>query len=81
MGKNKQYEAKVRRLKTGKITELQKRLKEKDNEIDVLKDMVVSGKKEVKSREITINKLKKRTGKLEKITGVRAQRVGVGSEI
>ena len=70
MSKNKQYEARVRRLKTGKITELQKRLKEKDSEIEVLKDMVVSGKKEVRSREITIKKLERRTGKLEKITGV-----------
>lgn len=56
------------------MTELQKKIKEKESEIDVLKDMVVSGKRETKSRDITISKLKKRIGQLEKITGIRGQR-------
>ena len=58
-------------MKTGKMTEMQKWIKDKQGEIDVLKDMIISSKWEVKGKDITISKLKKRIANIEKITGIR----------
>ena len=45
-------------MKTGKLTEMQKRLKEKTQEVDVLKEMLMAGKKDLKAKDITISKYK-----------------------
>ena len=69
--KVKNQDQKMRRLKQGKMTEMQKVIKEKQDEIFVLKDMIVSGKSELKTKDITIKKLKNRIANLERINGIR----------
>ncbi len=49
---------------------MNKKIKEKQNEIDVLKDMVVSIKTELRTKDITIKKQQKRIEALEKINGL-----------
>jgi hypothetical protein len=53
---------------------MNKKMKEKQNEIDVLKDMVVSIKTELRTKEINIKKQQKRIDALEKINGLRGNR-------
>lgn len=36
---------------------MNKKIKEKQNEIDVLKDMIVSIKTEIRTKDLTINKM------------------------
>ena len=40
--KNKAFELRLRKMKNGKMNELQKKLKDKQGEIDVLKEMLVA---------------------------------------
>lgn len=54
---------------------MSKNMREKQSEIDVLKDMIVSTKSEIRTKDITITKLKKWVDTLEKINGIRGQRL------
>ena len=69
--KNKAFELWLRKMKTGKLTEMQKRLKEKTQEVDVLKEMLMAGKKDLKAKDITISKYKWWISQLEKINGIK----------
>lgn len=68
------FETRLKKLKNGKLNEFKKKLKDKQNEVDVLKDMVVSSKWEIKAKEINNKKLMNRIKNLEKINGVHNQR-------
>ncbi|CAI2359114.1 unnamed protein product [Moneuplotes crassus] len=65
--------AKFNRLKQGKITELQKKNRDLKSEVTVLKDMVKSSKNEVRSKDISIKKFRKRLTSLEKISQIRSK--------
>ena len=49
---------------------MQKMIRDKQSEVDVLKDMVNSSKGEIRTKELTISKMKKRIETLEKINGL-----------
>lgn len=49
-------------------------MKEKQNEIDVLKEMVISIKTEIRTKDLTIKKMQTRIDALEKINGLRGNR-------
>lgn len=70
---------KLSKLKQGKITELQKKIRDQATEIGILKEMVKSSKNEVHSKEISISKYKKRMTSLEKIVKLRAKMSEINS--
>lgn len=70
--KNNSATSKVNRLKQGKTAEL-KKIRDLKGEVDVLKEMVKSSKNEVRSKEITLKKFKKRLTSLEKISQIRSK--------
>lgn len=73
--KNKHASAstKLNRLKQGKVTELQKKIKDLTSEVNLLKDMVKSSKNEIRAKEISIKQYKKRMTSLEKINKIRSK--------
>jgi len=64
---------KLSKLKQGKVTELQKKIRDQASEIEILKEMVKSTKNEIKAKEISISKYKKRMTSLEKIAKIRSK--------
>ena len=71
VGRSKNFESRLRKIKSGKMNELNKRLKDREGEIVVLKDMVQSSRRELKTKDLTISKHKKRIQNLERIAGIR----------
>ena len=65
--------SKLTRMKQGKVTELNKKIRDMQSEIDILKEMVKASKKEMHSKDISIKKYKKRMTSLERITKLRAK--------
>ena len=51
-----------------------KKIKDKNGEIDLLKQMMVASKTEMKTKDTTVGKLKKRVKNLEKMIGGRGAR-------
>lgn len=77
---NKEYKTKIastntklNKLKQGKITEFQKKIKDLTSEVNVLKEMVKSSKNEVRSKDISLSSYKKRLTSLEKISKIRSK--------
>lgn len=60
-------ETKFKQLKQDKMVEATKRIRDQQNEIDLLKQMISGSKKEIKAKVHNISTLKKRVGSLEKI--------------
>ncbi len=73
VGRAKNFESRLRKIKSGKMNELNKRLKDREGEIVVLKDMVGSSRRELKTKDLTISKHKKRIKNLERIAGIHNQ--------
>lgn len=63
-------EAKFRQLKQGQTIELNKKIRDQANQIEILKSMINGTKKEVQSKVHNITKLKKRLNSLEKINQI-----------
>ena len=65
--------SKLNRLKGGKIAELQKKNRDLSSELEMLKEMMKSSKNELRSKDISIKKFKKRLTSLEKISKIRSK--------
>lgn len=85
-----QAEVKIRQLTQATVKDLKLRLKQKQSEIDVLKDLVKSSSNSIKAKDIDISRLNKRINRLEKLVdinknldGLNAQRGprGVGDQV
>lgn len=68
--KLRQNQVKFKKLKQDKVVEMNKKLRDQQNQIEILKQMVSSSKKEVKSKVHNINKMKQRLNSLEKINKI-----------
>jgi DNA repair exonuclease SbcCD ATPase subunit len=68
--KIRQNQVKFKKLKQDKVVEMNKKLRDQQNQIEILKQMVSSSKKEMKSKVHNINKMKQRLNSLEKINKI-----------
>lgn len=64
---------KLNKLKQGKVTELQKKIRDLTSEVEVLKEMVKSSKNEMRAKEISLGKYKKRLTSLERIAKIKSK--------
>lgn len=69
-----QTEVKFRKMKQGQIIEMNKKLRDQQSQIEILKEMVAGSKKELQSKVHNITTLKKRLGSLEKINKIHLSR-------
>lgn len=69
-----QNEVKFKKMKQGQIIEMSKKLRDQQNQIEILKEMVAGSKKELQSKVHNITTLKKRLGSLEKINKIHLSR-------
>ena len=78
-----QAEMKLRQVTSTTLRDLKTKLKDKLNEIEVLKEMVKSSNKQAKAKDIDIQRLMKRIQRLEKMTelGKGIIQDGVGSQM
>lgn len=67
-------EASYRKSKQGQSAEMSKKIREQENEIKLLKDMINGGKKELKAKVTSIHTLKQRVNSLEKINKLHLSR-------
>jgi len=65
--KFRQAEVRLKKMKKGGNVEMTKKIRDQQNQINILKDMVSGSKKELKTKVINIDKMKKRLNSLEKI--------------
>lgn len=65
-----QAEVKIRQLTQATVKDLKTKVKEKQNEIEVLKEMVKSSSSSLKAKDIDINRMQKRIIRLEKLVEI-----------
>lgn len=65
-----QAEVKIRQLTQATIKDLKLKIKDKQNEINVLKEMVKSSSQSLKAKDIDIQRLEKRNKRLEKLNEI-----------
>lgn len=65
-----QAEVKIRQLTQATIKDLKLKIKGKQDEINVLKEMVKSSSQSLKAKDIDINRLTKRNNRLEKLVDI-----------
>ena len=73
-----QAEVKIRQLTQATIKDLKLKIKDKQNEINVLKEMVKSSSQSLKAKDIDIQRLEKRNKRLEKLNEINKNLDGVG---
>ena len=73
-----QAEVKIRQLTQATIKDLKAKLKQKTNEIDVLKEMVKSSSNSLKAKDIDNQRLQKRVTRLEKMVEINKDSYGGG---
>jgi chromosome segregation ATPase len=65
-----QAEVKIRQLTQATVKDLKQKVKEKQNEINVLKEMIKSSSSSLKAKDIDIQRLNKRVQRLEKLVEI-----------
>ena len=65
-----QAEVKIRQLTQATVKDLKTKVKEKQNEINVLKEMIKSSSSSLKAKDIDIQRLNKRNQRLEKLVEI-----------
>lgn len=73
-----QAEVKIRQLTQATVKDLKLKIKDKQNEINVLKEMVKSSSQSLKAKDIDIQRLEKRNKRLEKLNEINKNLDGVG---
>ena len=73
-----QAEVKIRQLTQATVKDLKLKIKDKQNEINVLKEMVKSSSSSLKAKDIDIQRLEKRNKRLEKLNEINKNLDGVG---
>lgn len=68
-----QAEVKIRQLTQATVKDLKKKIKEKDTEIEVLKEMVKSSNIQAKAKETDMQRLQKKVEKFEKGGGLNSR--------
>lgn len=75
-----QAEVKIRQLTQATVKDLKLRLKQKQSEIDVLKDLVKSSSNTIKAKDIDISRLNKRVNRLEKLVDINKNLDGLNAQ-
>ena len=65
-----QAEVKIRQLTQATVKDLKTKVKEKQNEINVLKEMIKSSSSSLKAKDIDLQRLTKRNQRLEKMVEI-----------
>ena len=73
-----QAEVKIRQLTQATVKDLKLRLKQKTDEIEVLKEMVKANSASMKAKDIDISRLNKRINRLEKLVEINKNLDGLG---
>lgn len=75
-----QAEVKIRQLTQATVKDLKLRLKQKTDEIQVLKEMVKANSASMKAKDIDISRLNKRINRLEKLVEINKNLDGLGAQ-
>ena len=75
-----QAEVKIRQLTQATVKDLKLRLKQKTDEIEVLKEMVKANSASMKAKDIDISRLNKRINRLEKLVEINKNLDGLGAQ-